>query len=409
MTVVEFFDKCTIENILSALVCQPEQVVFLGEDAGSMNRGLAAYRQILKRRGSTTQLSCKRVSGNDLPGILAILEKIVREEGGCIFNLNGGGELYLVAGGMIAQKYPEQVKLQRFHLESGTIHERDTDGWTRRTAALEVTAEENALLYGGRLVYDGERAGATYPWEFTADFCRDIRKLWKVCSRNPKGWNLHLSILDKLDSMYPLENQWLIVPMEEARTQIKKRDAREKDFFRLLEELAEEDLLLGYSQDKEVFSFCYKDHQVRRCLTKAGQILELMIAAEAMIAQMDGQPVYHDVATGVYLDWDGRLAEYGADTSNEVDVLLMKGAIPVFISCKNGRVETEELYKLNTVARRFGGKYAKQVLVASELDKMGVKAHHLRRRAKDMGIRILEDVDRMTPYELQKEIAALWK
>lgn len=409
MTIVEFFDKSAIENILSALVCRPDRVVFIGDSLKRMERRVTAYRQVLESRDIRAELVCKSVNKNDLLGIAKVLSQIVEQEEQCVFNLDGGDELYLVAVGMVAQHYPEKVKLQRFNMRSGTVFECDTDGCTRNTAELEVTVAENALIYGGRVVYDGEKAGATYPWLFTESFCEDIRGMWRVCSRNPKAWNLLLGILDKLDSLFPLEGQCLTVPMEEALTQIKKRRAKESDFFAFLESLAQEGLLLGYRQNDDYFTFQYKDHQVRRCLTKAGQILELMIAAEAMEAEQDGKPLYHDVATGVYLDWDGDLAEYGADTSNEIDVLLMKGAIPVFISCKNGQVETEELYKLNTVARRFGGIHAKRVLVASELDKMGSKAKYLKERAQDMGIRIVENVDQMSDKELKKAIRALWQ
>lgn len=409
MTLIEFFDKCAIDNILGALVCEPERVVFIGDSTKQMNRRMDAYRQILSSRGKKTELICKGVNKNDLLSIAQTLSQIVEQEESCVFNLDGGEELYLVAVGMVAQHYPEKVKLQRFNLRSSTIAECDTSGCTRRSVPLAVTVAETAMLYGGKVVYEEEKSGATYHWNFTEEFCRDIWAMWRVCSENPKAWNLQLGILDKLDSLFPLDDQRLTVPMEEARTQIQKRRAKESDFFRLLESLAKEGLLQEYRRSDRQFSFRYKDHQVRRCLTKAGQILELMIAAAAMEAEADGEKLYHDVATGVYLDWDGDLEEYGADTSNEIDVLLMKGAIPVFISCKNGSVETEELYKLNTVARRFGGAYAKRVLVASELEKMGSKADYLRERAKDMGIRIVENVDQMTQQELKKQIAALWQ
>lgn len=409
MTLIEFFDKCAIDNILGALVCDPDRVVFIGDSAKQMKRRMNAYRQILSSRGKKTELICKGVNKNDLLSIAQTLSQIVEQEESCVFNLDGGEELYLVAVGMVAQHYPEKVSLQRFNLRSSTIAECDTNGCTRRSVPLAVTVEETAMLYGGKVVYEEEKSGGTYHWHFTEEFCRDIWAMWNICSENPKAWNLQLGILDKLDSLFPLDNQHLTVPMEEAKTQIQKRRAKESEFFRLLESLAKEGLLQAYRRSDEAFSFRYKDHQVRRCLTKAGQILELMIAAAAMEAEADGEKLYHDVSTGVYLDWDGNLEEYGAETSNEIDVLIMKGAIPVFISCKNGSVETEELYKLNTVARRFGGTYAKRVLVASELEKMGSKANYLRERAKDMGIRIVENVDQMTQQELRKQIAALWQ
>ena len=44
---------------------------------------------------------------------------------------------------------------------------------------------------------------------------------------------------------------------------------------------------------------------------------------------------------------------------NEVDLILLHSTVPVFVSCKNRFVSSDELYKLDSVSRRFGGKYAK--------------------------------------------------
>ncbi|MGN0501964.1 MAG: hypothetical protein ACI4HN_03470, partial [Ruminococcus sp.] len=69
----------------------------------------------------------------------------------------------------------------------------------------------------------------------------------------------------------------------------------------------------------------------------------------------------------------------------------------------------DELYKLSTVAERFGGKYAKKVLVASETDKMGISGEYLKQRADEMGIRIIENVDAMEEAELKKAVRNLYK
>ena len=56
----------------------------------------------------------------------------------------------------------------------------------------------------------------------------------------------------------------------------------------------------------------------------------------------------------------------GHDVKNEIDVMLLEGFCPVFISCKNGKVDQMALYELDTVAKRFGGKYAKKILMAGQ-------------------------------------------
>ena len=77
----------------------------------------------------------------------------------------------------------------------------------------------------------------------------------------------------------------------------------------------------------------------------------------------------------------------GIDVLNEIDVLSLKGNIPVFISCKTGKMGPSKalhaLYELETVANRIGGKYARKVLVTSR-----PLADVYLKRAQEMGIEV---------------------
>lgn len=96
----------------------------------------------------------------------------------------------------------------------------------------------------------------------------------------------------------------------------------------------------------------------------------------------------------VSIDWDGVISskdKHKPETRNEIDVVLMHGMTPLFISCKNGNIG-EELYKLHTVAERFGGPYAKKMLIATDLDQTSSSTREaLRRRAWDMDILLVTD------------------
>ena len=66
--------------------------------------------------------------------------------------------------------------------------------------------------------------------------------------------------------------------------------------------------------------------------------------------------------------------------------------MPVFISCKNGIFDSDELYKLSTVAAKFGGPYVKKVLVTTGLSRMNWgKQKQLKARAREMDIAIIDD------------------
>lgn len=156
-------------------------------------------------------------------------------------------------------------------------------------------------------------------------------------------------------------------------------------------------------------SICFKNEQVRRALTKAGQILELYISMIAMSIKDDNDvPIYNDVRAGVYIDWDGNIEEE-LNVVNEIDVILMKDLVPVFISCKNGQIDIDELYKLSAVAERFGGKYAKKVLIASELKKIGERVNYIKARAAELNIKILEVSASTSEATIRKSLENIYK
>ena len=143
-----------------------------------------------------------------------------------------------------------------------------------------------------------------------------------------------------------------------------------------------------------------------RLLTVAGLALELKVFKAASFVEKFGKKVYDSAVNGVCIDWDGRVHDHGAgyDTENEIDVMLTRGGIPTFISCKNGFFDANELYKLSSVAQRFGGEYAKKVLVASSLKKLGNSAGYILERARDMDITVIDGITEMSDQELERRL-----
>ena len=163
--------------------------------------------------------------------------------------------------------------------------------------------------------------------------------------------------------------------------------------------------------DDKVVAFTFKNTQVKSCLTSAGRLLELAVTVMALKAKdKNGEPVYNDVRTGVCIDWDTVAApEYSADVANEIDVMIMKDLTPIFVSCKNGGFDANELYKLSVVAERFGGKYARKVLIASQSVDDTAQGRYLKLRADDMNIRIIDDFDRKSGKEIEHIFRNLWQ
>lgn len=411
MTYVELFTEDAIENICACLVSVPDRVILIGSNLKTLRAHAERYHSFFLDRGHDIEFICKSVNKNNLNSIVDLLCSVVEEYEDCVFDLTGGEDLLLVAVGIVFHHYRDMdIQMHRFNLRSNTLYDCDNDGNSIPIEGLPaLSVADNIRLYGGKAVSESEKHGATYRWDWTADFIDDIYTMWDVCRRDVRLWNTQLGVFAVAESINKQNEGSLTsqIGISALTAQLRSIGAKYVMIPNIIKSLEDSDLLKIELWD-DTLTLTYKNEQIKRCLVKAGQVLEMYITLTAILAEdKDGDPIYNDVRNGVFIDWDGTVEEC-VDTENEIDVILMHGMIPVFVSCKNGVVSTDELYKLNTVAARFGGKYAKKVLVANALGGNTPYAQHIRQRAQDMNIRIVENVQRMTDKDLSRAIGSLW-
>lgn len=410
MTYIEFFDKNAADNICACLTKTPERVVLVGNDIKKLSAGSKIYDTLLRARGQKTEFITWSISPNNLNSAIEYFESLVDRYDECVFDLTGGSELYLVAVGIVFEKRKDKkIHLSRFNIPNGTVQDLDGDGRPEFLKLPALTVDENVRLYGGKV------KDTTNEWSLTDDFIADIEKMWSICKIDPKRWNSQISILEAVEETPDKKGGFLETTVSlSSLTENDNLERVKAEFcFDIINSLYDEGLIDAYEYTDDTFRIRYKNAQVKKCLTKAGQALEMKIYLEATKCRdEDGTPVYDDARNGVSIDWDGNIVEekLGADTENEIDVMMTRGMVPVFVSCKNGFVEMDELYKLNTVAHRFGGKYAKKVLVASAVDKKSSFGQSLSDRAEEMGVRVIyRDVTEFDEKEFSRQMRSLWK
>lgn len=404
MTVIEYFDKDDCENIGSTLMYAPEKTILLGKNINRMDKRIKRYRTVLQSRGIQTTFTSMEVKNeNSISAITALLEGIINSNDDCVFDLTGGSELYLTAVGILAERYNQpqdgtgrknRVQMQRVNLRSGKITDADGDNFPCKIKnPLALTVEEYIALYGGKVVYESaSKPDATHRWTMDDRLTDDVMNLWRICRADPRLWNTQIGLMKALWNQFG-EADTLGFSVGTTQFEQTLRDGRMSvNFFRSLLRRLQACGLLTYTTDKEQTTLRFRDEAALRLLTTEGQVLEMLVYCRATALEKRGKKIYSDALTGVTIDWDGVTHEYcGMDTENEIDVLLMHGMIPVFISCKNGGFDVNELYKLNTVAERFGGIYAKKILVASAFNSLS--GHEMiARRAEEMNILIVDDI-----------------
>jgi len=417
MTYIEFYDSISVVNICACLTNMPERVVLVGGEKKSMIRYADHYRRVFRSRGYEVEFDYCVVEKNDLQAIVRELLKKVEQYPDCAVDLTGGEDLILVAMGIVFERCRAQgrhLQMHRFNIRNNKIIDCDQDGQTIEKDLLRMTVEENIRINGGDILYDDEKENGTHLWTMDEDFRTDIDKMWEICRVNPYQWNTHVGILGTAE-MFREENEDPLTTEAQLGSIMFHLEQIGAKFVALqgfLKSLYAAGLVYFYDFSGDMMTVIYKNEQVKHLLTKAGLILEMKVySVMSAMREPDGTPTF-DVMQGVYIDWDGRLHledQEDMDTANEVDVIAMKGLVPVFISCKNGQYTSNELYKLRSVAERFGGEHAKKVLIATSMDPEHPSYLQFRQRAEDMKIRIIEDLTELSDREMEKRLRTVWK
>lgn len=416
MTYIEFYDDNEAENICACLAYAPERVVLVGPKLDLLQDRKERYIKLLAERNIHPEFICRCVNRNQIKTIVNELSDLVEKYEDCAFDLTGGEDLYLTAVGIVTERYSARnIQMHRFNLQSGAVYDCDLDGVNLlQMQQPRLSVEGNVQLYGGKVVYETEQPGTTPVWDLNEEFIRDIQAMWRICTdttrRKPEQeWNSQVNTLTVANEMMPEGSDPLFVrvDVQSLRTQLEYDGSRFVHIPEILNALRQEGILERYCYDGDTLELVYKNQQVKRVLSKAGQLLEMVIYAAALEAEDKGAPVYQDAINGVCIDWDGKIKPKTKDIRNEIDVLMMHGMVPVFVSCKNGGMESDELFKLNTVAQYFGGKYAKKVLVAPALHYLS-NGEQIKERAGEFGIRVEDDLQGKSWEDLVRTVKSFW-
>ena len=381
MTIIESFEKAPIDNIISALESRADKIIFLG-NYKFMHRAASIYKNLLKSKGISSEIILYDIKNKDLDSILETLTSIIESESDCIFDITGGEDLVLLAFGIIYERYKntKAIQLKRFN-----VREED----------YPLDVKELISLYGGIVIPEE-------PQPMIENALDEVNKIWNLARRNSSRWNRTHSYFKELERKGERSHDELemYLNLSEMKKKIVNYDVKFHDTANFLRDLAKSNLMLDVEIKQDILSYKYKNPFIKRCLEKAGDALEMKAYCEALALTVDGKPYFNDCYVSVNIDWDGvihSLEGHWKDTTNEIDLILMKGLTPIFISCKNGKIGEEELYKLNTVAHRFGGKYAKKVLLATKLERESADARKsYMQRAKDMGIMLISNAGQFT-------------
>ena len=354
-----------------------------------------ALRSFFELRGMDVQIEYEIVPRYDFDAIVETLNYIIDKNEDCCFDLTGGKELVLAAMGHVSAM--REVPMFQFNVRTGSLIRVKNCDCIPESDKVSMTIAENILLNGGTVVYNDKN---DFCWQLTDDFKKDIEIMWDICKPNCGLWNKQCMIFDKFISFGTIDEDYSVkVSLEYMR----HRNIEPMLSHSVINPLIQAGLIKNYKIEDEILTFRFKNEQVCRAICKAGNILELYAYMTAKEIADKEQGFYDDIDVGVIVDWDADDSRNTVDTRNEIDVMIMRDLVPIFVSCKNGEVHKEALYELETVAARFGGDYSKKILLTTYVSNDTMSRKHLLKRAEEMGIYVIDNVDDMSKDEFLNE------
>lgn len=386
VTVVEFLTEEPLENIMTCLNFKVDKVIFLGF-AEVIKRQKEGNIRFLTDKCQVKEVLFTEVPSQDMQITEDILERLIAQEkelgNSVYFDITGGRELTLVAFGRVSKKY--RVPIHMYDLTANTLVDldRDVDCHISTDVArqhVKMTITDLIELFGGEINMSLHKHSKEVD---TPEFATDVRILHTIAKKSWEKWN-SLSFFMR-GHMIPDDRLYVRVSKKAINKAISITKGEIKNIRQVedyLNAFARKGIIKHYNCSELYYEYYIKNENIKDLLWDSGSVLELY-------TYLKMRDVSDDCMVGVHIDWDGVIHKsVGDDVLNEIDVLALQNYKPVFISCKSGSMSGDKplhaLYELQTVAERFGGKYAIKQLIAPQ--HMG---WIYRQRAREMEIQVI--------------------
>ncbi len=377
---LELYSNDSTENIISMLSRTYDRAVFFfGPDNVPNTRMQAKIISFFQKRFGA-DVSFREIKSKSFEAVTdAFAAETPAVPGDSyFFDLTGGSPLFIAAAGYyVSSSGRQDISMHLYDPKrGGTVFEKGPgapDGFT----ALSFS---DAVLLNGGLVLSSEYSSNALG---DREFVRETMRLWNAVRGIPLEWNRFCSV------------PYADPPLGRSPV-IRRRTAKKNDepvCRKVLEALRTGGIVATYEIGEGNCDYVLSDTApTAELYEKSGSVLEVFTALAAACTGL-----FYDISASTRLDYDGVITGDPLETRNEIDVTMMYGHRPVFVSCKNTEVTKEYLYEIQTMAEHFGGKYAIPAIVTSVSSNKSVQ-----NRAKEMGIVLLYSVASVSRREFSE-------
>ena len=376
-TLIEIFDDRPLENVLAVEVFKPETVVYLCPSEVAQNKALQhTVSGFLSSRGLGCECVFLESSLLNASKIEKQLRGILEKYEDCVIDITGGSDAALFAAGFVCSE--QSVPVFTYSRKKGSFFNIMNAPFAENLpCSIEYSVKDFFSMAGGSL-QQGRVDNSVL-----CHYLDIIDPFFKAYLNNRRNWVSVVSYIQQV-------SQKSICLDIEAPYEVKcSRGKTVKADEKALRSLQDAGLISNLKFEKgSRVSFTFRDEQVRTWLRDTGAVLELYTYKQCLDCG-----VFNDVVTSAVVDWGGNSSDC---VVNEIDVIAVKGTVPLFISCKVCEADTDALNELAILSRRFGGNGARSMLITTKTCRNITK-----NRAAKLGITIV-DIDDIVFSRLQE-------
>jgi len=375
-TLIEIYDNSPIFNVYAAAVLKPERVVFIG--------GKRMTRETVKKQLSgfftaielDIEIEYCCVMLNNFDSIVNRLRKLMHKYPDCAIDLTGGKETVIAAAGLLSCELGAKLFCENPR-DFSFINVHNCPELDGMRSDISFNIEQVVAMAGGLVTGHGHISDET----ITKELESDILTVWKTVNRYRKQWSEQTAFFQRASKQRSESGIYDNLYVDNVLIDSGKlsNSTCSLPIMRLLETGG---IISALTVNNGRISFRYKNATIKKCLSDAGIWLEMygFVTARKL-------GIFSDAQLSVTIDWNGDLTER-FNTYNELDIILTYGTKPIFISCKMSAPSVAAINEIRTLADRFGGKYARAVILT--MADMAKEAPYALQRACDSGVRIID-------------------
>ncbi len=384
----EYLSQEPLDNVATLLYERYDEVVYfyLPSEPSSEARDEALGQFVLEKLGMAMRYF--EIPEDDIDAVLWSFHRVISEYDERVamtgeedsedntydVEITGGEEAFLVAAGMLVSEGDKRIGLSSFRFR--TRHTEKPIYDLQMDDVIDLQGRKTVIVNEGEEVFFDDK-----------DFRNEVLKLWIAVKDISSDWNRFASLTPADEIMHPF--------------QFGKKFYGEQDRVsckRIMDKLAKNGMIADYQIDKVATNkyrllYAYSDSAKTRTLyEKSGTVLEMFTCLAAFECG-----IFRDCRSGIQLDADGVITGDQTETRNEIDVLMMWGNRPIFVSCKNTRITKEYIYEIIAMAKHYGGRYAIPVIVTA-LDSFPAVSE----RADEMDVILIDRASEKTLKEMKE-------